>query len=184
MSLRDSSHQPTTPPPPPSAPPAGESGRLDFSGTHEEPGVWLPRLQRLLSDQLALTARIDEIDARKTGALADEDMQAYLGLLNERQPVIDRLTELNEDLKPFAERFTLLAASLKQEQRQAIFAQAGRLDAALSQIARRDSAEADELAARRDRIARDLAGMNTGSAALGAYGRREPLPPQSHDQDA
>ena len=88
------------------------TGRFDFSsGSHGEPEVWLPRLQRLLSDQLDLAARLEAVDAKKSHALLEEDMDMYLVLLEERQPLITRLTELNEELKPFADRFALLATS-------------------------------------------------------------------------
>lgn len=163
---------------------SGDSGRLDFSGAHDEPDVWLPRLQRLLADQLDIAKELEGIDARKAAALEGGDMEAYLALLDERQPAITRLTDLNEELKPFADRFALLATSLKEEQREAVYAQAGRLDAALLAITQRDAAESAVLAARRDQVARDLAHVRTGRSALGAYGSREPLPPQSHDQDA
>lgn len=167
---------PTNPQPP--------SGKLDFTnGAHGEPDVWLPRLQRLMADQLALTAELNEIDARKSDALAACDMETYLVTLQERQPVIDAMTALNEDLKPFADRFAVLAASLKDEQREAVFAQAGRLDAALMAITQRDTEESQILAERRDEIARELAGIRTGRAALGAYGTAgSPPPPQSHDE--
>lgn len=160
------------------------SGKLDFtSGAHGEPDVWLPRLQRLMADQLALTAELDTIDARKAEALEAGDMESFLSTLEERQPVIDSMTALNEDLKPFADRFAVLAASLKDEQREAVFAQAGRLDAALLAITRRDALESQVLAERRDAVAAELANLRTGRAALGAYGSpNDPLPPQSHDE--
>jgi hypothetical protein len=170
----------SSPPPPPPPP----SERFDFSaGSHAEPEVWLPRLLRLLGDQLELAGQIEVVDANKAAALLEEDMDLYLVLLEERQPLITRLTELNEELKPFAERFALLATSLKDEQREAVYAQAGALDAALSQITERDTAEAALLAERRDGLARDLSNVRTGRAALGAYGEgRQPPPPQSHDE--
>lgn len=165
-------------------PPQPPSGRFDFSsGSHAEPEVWLPRLQRLLGDQIELAGQLETIDASKSAALLDEDMDMYLVLLEERQPLITRLTELNEELKPFADRFALLATSLKDEQREAVYAQAGQLDAALQQITERDTAEAAWLAERRDGIARDLSNVRTGRAALGAYGdHHQPPPPQSHDE--
>jgi hypothetical protein len=138
----------------------------------------------LIADQLGLVQQIDAIDGRKAAVLADDDMEAYLALLDERGVVVTRLTELNEELKPFADRFTLLATGLKEEQRAAVYAQAGRLDAALAEITRRDAAEAEELASRRDKIAKELSDVRKGSNALGAYGRRDTPPPQSHDQDA
>ncbi|HYC99921.1 MAG TPA: flagellar export chaperone FlgN, partial [Phycisphaerales bacterium] len=166
-------------PPPPPTP----SERLDFSsGGHGEPDVWLPRLQRLISDQLVLAGELDAIDLRKADALAAGNMEGYLGLLEDRQPVIDAITVLNEDLRPFADRFAVLAASLKDEQREAVYAQAGRLDAALAAITQRDTAEAQVLAERRDEVARDLANLNAGRAALGAYGPSGTAAPQSHDE--
>ncbi|MFT3686134.1 MAG: hypothetical protein QM783_14640 [Phycisphaerales bacterium] len=178
MSLRDPSNQEP-------AGGGGESGRLDFSGAHEEPGVWLPRLQRLLADQLGLAQQIELIDGRKSAALADNDMEAYLGLLDQRGVLVERLMALNEELKPFAERFALLATGLKEEQRASVYAEARKLDAVLAEITRRDAAEAEMLAARRDKIAQELSDVRTGSNALGAYGKRQtPPPPQSHDQDA
>jgi len=161
------------------------SDKLDFTaGGHGEPDVWLPRLHRLLADQIELASRIGAIDLRKAVALAGGDMETYLATLDERQPVIDELTALNEELRPFADRFTLLAASLKDEQREAVFAQAGRLDAALAAITRQDEVEARVIAQRRDQAAQELAGIRTGHAALGAYAPPPPVAPQSHDQDA
>lgn len=159
------------------------SETFDFSaGSHAEPELWLPRLQRLLSDQLDYARQLEGIDARKADALTDGDMDTYIAALEERQPIITAMTALNEDLKPFADRFTLLATSLKEEQRNAVFAQAGQLDQALMQITERDAAEAGIIAARRDQIAQELANVRTGRNALGAYGsRNEPPTPQSHD---
>lgn len=163
-------HTPLTPP-------------LDFSsGAHGDPEVWLPRLLRLIEDQLTLTRQIDGIDERKARALHENDMDAYLAHLEERQPVIDSLTSLNDALKPFADRFAILAASLKEEQRNTVFAQAGKLDAALHQITLRDTDEAALIATRREQIARELGGLRNGRNALGAYGSpNEPLPPQCLD---
>lgn len=160
------------------------TGKLDFtSGAHGEPDVWLPRLQRLLADQFALTVELDAIDIRKASALDACDMETYLATLEERQPVIDAMTALNEDLKPFADRFAVLATGLKDEQREAVFAQAGKLDAALLAITQRDSIESGVLAERRDEIARELANIRNGRAALGAYGpAAEGSTPQCHDE--
>jgi hypothetical protein len=159
--------------------------KLDFtSGGHAEPGVWAPRLNRLLHDQLALAGRLEAMGQERSSVLTSGDYQRYLACLAERTPLIREMVLLNEELQPFIERFGTLATSLRTDERDGIHQQAARLDAKLASIHRNDEAEAEILHAKRDAIARDLAAVSTGRGALAAY---DPMggsvTPQVHDRE-
>jgi hypothetical protein len=159
--------------------------KLDFtSGGHAEPGVWAPRLNRMLGDQFALASRLEAMGQERSAALSHGDYARYLACLDERTPVIREMVILNQDIQPFIERFGTLAASLRTDEREAIHQQAARLDAVLASIHQRDEAESQVLHAKRDAIARELAAVSVGRGAMVAY---DPMAggvdPQVHDRE-
>ena len=158
--------------------------KLDFSnGGHGEPEVWSPRLNRLLRDQLVLAGRLEIMGQERSGALASGDMAKYLGCLEEREPLIREMTILNDELRPFIERFGTLAASLRTDEREAIHQQAARLDAVLATINRRDESEAEVLHSQRDAVARELAAIQTGRGAIAGYAPRADGHGTAHDRE-
>lgn len=147
------------------------SGTLDFSGgPYAEPANWLPRLHKLVGDQLLLAQRLlshaDDLDA----SAAEADDERLEDVLEQREAVIREMLLIGEDLRPLLERFTQLATGLRTTEQQVVQERVLELDTLLEQVAQRDGGVQRTLEGRRGQIARALAGVQTARSAASAYG--------------
>lgn len=163
---------------------------LDFTGgPYGDPVNWLPRMHKLVGDQLLLAKRLlSYADALDEAAMEVEPApgrgDALGAVLDQREAVIREMTLLGEDLRPMLERFTTLATALRTAEEEAIQARVVELDAALSEVAERDKATQRTLEQRRGQIAKELAGMQQARGAASVYGGTGQIAPQAQDFEA
>lgn len=136
---------------------------------HTDPEVWAPRLARLLDDAIALYERLDELARRQADLIESGDHDALLGVLGERQGLVDRITAHAGDLDPFTSQWSTLEPTLPQQHRETLRPRLERLGELMRKIVERDEADHHRLAAMRDAAAKDLASIDRSQRATTAY---------------
>src|SRR5690606_11941174 len=91
----------------------------------------------------------------------------------ERQTLIDQLTDLNEQMTPFTERWGELSARLSDRQREELRERFEDVSRLVESIARRDESDRAALEARRGGVGRELESLSRGRGAVAAYGRAQ-----------
>lgn len=137
---------------------------------YDDPHRWLPRLGRLLDEQLALAGTLDEMSREQTQTLAAGDAEGVLEIVCERDGIVQRMADLAVEVEPFVRRMGSLASQMHPEDRTALRARLDRLDEMLGAIEERDAADRAVLESRREALGRDLATLAKGRHAHGAYG--------------
>ena len=136
----------------------------------DEPALWLPRLTRVIDDQLVLAQRLDEMSRRQHALALEGDVPAILSVLADREPVVAQMTALALQFEPFAGRLGMLSARLEPADREALIERITRLDALVAGINERDEADRRTLERRRIEIGAELVGLGKGREAVSAYG--------------
>ncbi len=141
------------------------------STTHSQPDLWLPRLTRLLLDQIDLASQLETIGQQQAHALASDEYDQYLACLADREPLIAQLLRLNEEIKPFMQQFSTLSVSLRSSQLTELQGLIAKVDAQIATITQRDQAQMQVLKLRREETARQMTGVHLHRQAVGAYGQ-------------
>lgn len=139
---------------------------------HENPRVWVPRLRGALDRQYELYERLDALSREQSGLVRADDTRALLGVLAERQTVIDQITRVNEEIEPFRRSWDRLTPLLSDDERATLSERLDALAELIEQITRRDDADRAALEQRRTDVAKELGVVSRGRGALAAYGGR------------
>ena len=134
-----------------------------------EVASWFPMLQRLLNEQAELCAGLEALSARQSQSVRDGDTDALLGVLGQRQPLVDRVTRINAMLEPFRAQREALLPRLAPPQRDGVVQKIGRIAALVESVRARDDADRAALERQRTRVADELAGLARGRGAAAAY---------------
>ncbi len=151
-------NRPSPPSDSPGPPSAGEAGRL----------------RRLLEEQRELCRHLDALGERQESCIAEDDTDALLRVLAERQTLVDRVSAVSGELEPLRKRKDEILAGVSESQRQEVKLVVGELTELAERITRRDDAQRAMLEAKRTRLAEQIAGVNRGRGAVAAYGHRYP----------
>lgn len=138
-------------------------------GVHDNPDLWLPRLGRILDDQIELYRKLTALSERQTASIETGDTDALLTLLGQRQGLVERVTRLNEDLEPFTNRWQELSSRLPESSRSQVRERLDTLEELVSTIARRDERDRAVLESRRDRVSAELKTAGQQRGAINAY---------------
>lgn len=133
------------------------------------PGVWAPRLARILERQRDLCLSLDAMSARQDELVAGDDTDALLGLLGQRQAVVDELTALGAELEPLRTVWETESWRVPPDQRARITGYVEEIGRLIEGIGRRDESARVRLEERRSAVARELAGISRGRGAVAAY---------------
>ncbi len=133
--------------------------------TTSEPG----RLVELLRHQNVLYRRLRLLADRQKAMVAADDAKPLLGLLAERQKLVDGLIGLNGQLTPFRNNWTEVYNGLDESMRKDVAQLLEEANAALGLILHSDQQDTAKLEAKRQDVAGRLDALETGSAASAAY---------------
>lgn len=136
---------------------------------HLDPGVWLPRLTRLLDEQCAMCERLESLSDKQSRAVAGGDTDALLRILGEREAVVDRVTRINRALEPFRSSRDKVLARLLPAQRDSVLQRVGRIAALVESVRARDDQDRAVLEKQRTAVAHELAALSRGQGAAAAY---------------
>lgn len=135
------------------------------------PERWLPRLLRLLDEQLACAEQLDSLSQQQGELVGVGDASGVLGVLMQRQPLVDRLVQLSQESRPLVERMGELLAALKVEDRQAVMSRVARADELIESVNTRDRMDHAALEHLRKQVGDELASLGKGRDAVAAYGQ-------------
>lgn len=138
---------------------------------HGNPDVWAPRLARVLDRQREIYEKLELLSLSQAHLISEDQTDDLLAVLGQRQTLIEQLTALNDEMAPFAERWSELAPRLSEQHREALrqrFDDVGRL---VESITRRDEGDRRALEARRSSVGNELQSLTHNRGAVAAYAR-------------
>lgn len=145
--------------------------RADAPSTHEQPGVWAPRLARVLDEQCRLYEQLDELSQHQSECVESGETELLLDVLAQRQGVVEQVTEVNGLLEPFVSKWDSLADALDESQRENLRGKLARLDELVDRITKRDESDRVKLEAQKGKVAEELGSAVRQKNAAAAYGR-------------
>ncbi len=137
-----------------------------------------PRLVSLLKHQGTLYRRLRLLADRQNALVAQSDAQPLLGLLADRQRLVDGLVGLSEKLAPYRKNWTSTYAKLDEPTRKVVSGLLEEANSALGSILQNDRRDTATLAAKRQDFADRLTTAETGSRAGAAYASAGTGPPR------
>jgi hypothetical protein len=135
-----------------------------------EPNATTDRLVQMLERQHQLVAQLDDIAEGQMALIDAGDSDALLGLLGDRQKVMDELAAGQERLTALA-RTLRARADVGAEERQRVNRLLDDIGDRLSRIVTRDEQDRQRLRTNRDRTTEAVSGLSTARQAQHAYVR-------------
>lgn len=129
------------------------------------------QLVEQLEEHRALCGMLDAISQRQGAIVEKGDASAILGLLAERERVIEELGRCNARIEPLRRVWDSVVGSAVQTQRDDV---AGRIEALaglIGAIADRDMADRAMLESRRDAVVSEMRALDAQKRAAGVYGQ-------------
>lgn len=149
---------------------------------HADPTRLASRLESILSEHESLYERLDALSERQSTLIDQEKTDELLGVLAERQRVVDRLLAVGEDLKPFQPRWDELMTRIDSDRREVLRARVESIQHAAQRVSERDDHDRARLAAQRKSLSEEIAGVNKSRVGLNAYGNRQAPTPRYQDR--
>ncbi|MGD9689427.1 MAG: hypothetical protein AB7K52_07540 [Phycisphaerales bacterium] len=130
---------------------------------------WLPAITRALDEQIQLAESLREHSRRQAEFVAAKDFESVAGVLDDRQPIVDRLQELSVALAPLAGGMGEIWPALTPAQRDLLTSRVDQLSRLLDDVGAQDDLDRSGLETHRRALGDELAGVDRGRSALGAY---------------
>ena len=127
------------------------------------------RLIELLEEQRGCYQELKGLAERQRRLITDQDPEALLKLLAERQGLVDRLSELNKALQPFRQEWANTYTQMKSERRQHVQQVLDDINMLLGSILVTDAEDSRLLAASKEGVRRQITETVTGRMANSAY---------------
>lgn len=127
-------------------------------------------IEGLLTLQHDLFGRLDDLSRRQAAFIRSDDTDRLLSLLGERQNLIDRIAQTNQQLEPYKARWELMLGEMPLGNRDRVRQKLDAVAVLAGAIAQRDDADRRELQQRRDATASELAKVSRARGAVAAYG--------------
>lgn len=140
-------------------------------------------LVALLEQQRALYEELDALSARQSALITNQDTDALLSVLSERERIVHRLQTVSEHIEPYRQDWSSLLGRLSPALRERVEHRLDELSALLERISARDEADRAALVSQRDDVAHRLEGVSRGRSAVGAYGKGPSPSPRYQDRE-
>ena len=127
------------------------------------------RLMQLLDRQRVLYRRLRILTERQQALVIQEDTQALLTLLADRQKLVDELMSLNSELSTYRKDWTNVYSRLDEPSRKRAAEMLEEANNSLGAILQSDSRDSATLSARRQEIADRMTAADSGSRVGAAY---------------
>ena len=145
---------------------------------------WTARFERLLTKQIELCRRLSSLAERQRECIEDDNPDALLGVLAERQSVIDELREAAEEAAPLREKWSNTRFDEEAAKIEGVRACITELTELMRRIAERDAEDRQRLDRARHALAGRLAGVARSRGAIAAYGQSgRPRGPRFQDRE-
>jgi hypothetical protein len=137
----------------------------------QQPGDdWLPAVIRLLDEQRGHFRELDALSRRQSQCVGTGETERLLGVLAEKQRVVERVVEVNAALQTYMPDWTAKVAALPERSRVLLRSHTDELESLASQVRTRDEADRLTLEAQSRVISQELATTAKASGAARAYG--------------
>lgn len=123
----------------------------------------------LLEQQLAILRQLSDQVEIQTAAVADGETESLLGVLAQRQQVIDRLEKINGDLSPFRNNWDQIWAGLDEAEQTQVSPLVQEVHQLLDQVLAADEKDRKKLEAAKNQVAADLVRLAQSGEATAAY---------------
>ncbi|MEE9404156.1 MAG: flagellar export chaperone FlgN [Algisphaera sp.] len=123
----------------------------------------------LLTRQRDLYQELSGLSARQQELIDTGRTEALLGVLTQRQALIDQLTTCNQEVAPLRSRLSDIAAGASESVRVMIRERVDQVQSLLQKIIERDEADRVRLEASRSRVGDEMKRVNAAPAAVNAY---------------
>lgn len=143
---------------------------------------WLPTVAGLLDEQCRLCARLEGLSDEQSEHVRAGRTEELLGVLNERQAVLDRVVEINGMLGPFRDRRDAAMSRLAPVDRESLQSRIDRIADAVDRVRRRDDEDRKALESQRRGVADELASLSRLRGAAAAYAGHGAIGPRFHDR--
>ena len=150
---------------------------------HSDPARLSARLDSILTEHRSLYERLDGLSERQSALIDEDRTDELLGVLAERQRVVDRLLAVAEELKPFQSRWDDLLASVDADRRESLREKVSAIQEMAQRVNDRDEHDRTRLAAQRKALSEEIAGVNKSRGAIAAYGGSVRSAPSPRYQD-
>ena len=145
----------------------------DQSPSWPSSDVWLPRLLRLLDEQLADANRLRACSLAQAPLAAAGDVDGVSAVLDERELIIDVMAARSEDLAPFVRELATLLRQVAPRYQDLISEKIKTLEVITQLVQQQDEIDLAMVEHTRDRLSSEIAGVARGRSALAAYGRTD-----------
>jgi hypothetical protein len=149
-------------------------GKDIMSDTHTTRATadWLEELTTLLESQHTIVDELAQLADRQAELIQNQQTDALLGLLADRQNLIERFTGTQADLSRMAGEIEARIGEVSIEQRTAIQRKISTIGDRLAQVMQRDERDQQTLEAARERTREELTNLDSASRARHAYMKR------------
>ncbi|TVQ61921.1 MAG: hypothetical protein EA379_05780 [Phycisphaerales bacterium] len=144
------------------------NARAGHGASHDDARL-VARFERLVERQHELFTTLRAMSEAQSAHIRDDDADALLRVLGERQSVVDAIHEAGEEAAPLRDRWETLAEALPEDRRAALRAKVEALHQLARDVEERDERDRAELERRRTALADQLAGVVRGKGAVAAY---------------
>lgn len=152
-------------------------------GSFDGPGArWLPTVVGLLDEQCGLCERLEGLSDEQSSHVRRGRTEELLGVLNERQAVLDRVVEINGILEPFRNRSDAAMAGLRTADRDSLQSRIDRIAESVDRVRRRDDEDRKALESQRRGVADELANLSRLRGAAAAYAGHGAIRTGYHDR--
>lgn len=127
------------------------------------------RLIQLLTQQQLLYRQLQQLARQQRGLVDGSDPEMLLKLLADRQRLIDRLSDVDQELQPLRVDWQAMAQTLPAEQRAQAQNLVESVKEILADIIARDKQDTEVLAGRRNEVAGQIATASQGKRMNQAY---------------
>ena len=136
-------------------------------------------LIHLLSQQRLLYLQLQELASKQHALVDGSNPEMLLRVLAGRQRLIDRLTEINRQLKPIRDDWQQIAQTLPPAQRTQAQELVQNVQEILGEIIARDEQDSATMRDQQSKVATDIRNTSSGKRMNQAYGRQTEIS-QSH----
>lgn len=145
------------------------SWMTNATSTNSEAVGDIPSLIALLEQQRKLYQQLRTLSDQQGPLVAEAQAEPLLGLLAQRQRLIDDLSGVNSLLEPFRQRWDALWSTLADAQRSRIGALVKEVQSLLAGIIQQDERDRQALLTARNRVATELQNTTRVDRAVNAY---------------
>lgn len=162
------------------------SNRPTPSGTqhspHNDPTRLASRLSSLLGEHERLYVALNDLSERQSALIDQDETDILLGVLAERQRIVDRLLAAGEELRPLQGQWDAILSGADHDTRENLRGKVTVIQDLAARVNDRDERDRARLAAKRKSLSEEIAGVNKSRGAINAYGSPGGAGPRYQDR--